>query len=167
LAVAAYPPLWLSGLWENLISSPDLPAGGGWRLGAFIVWLVSLGAMGAIAFLYVNALALQIDSSVDVASSGFSLMRVILGALFGLVIGLPLGRDSFLRFCDVLAGRTTETDDSDGLLLLLPFVLGFSTPLVLSVLNRTVESLQSLFGITPATSKTEANANPGTGGKDR
>src|SRR5262249_10981146 len=55
--------------------------------------------------------------------------------------------------------EATKPKGTDGLFLLLPFLLGFSTPLVLSILNRWIESIQTFFGISLA----GATARPGTG----
>src|SRR5713226_4699478 len=50
-----------------------------------------------------------------------------------------------------LSTPVPPADLRDGLMLLLPFILGFSTPLVLSVLNRFVQSAQSFFGVQTTT----------------
>lgn len=132
-----------------------------WRFTAFMIWLIALGSLGSVAFLYVNVLAIETDKSVDVTSASFVAMRIILGALFGLVIGLPIGYPYFVQFClqihDIAtsaiapAGQApagvAKIDWANGLALLLPFLLGFSTPLVLNVLNRCVDGVQTFFGI--------------------
>jgi hypothetical protein len=130
-----------------------------WRFAAFMAWLIALGSLGSVAFLYVNVLSIETDKSVDVTSASFLSMRIILGALFGLVIGLPIGYPYFVSFClqihDVASAAAgagavvaaTKIEWSSGLALLLPFLLGFSTPLVLNVLNRCVDGVQTVFGI--------------------
>ncbi len=131
-----------------------------WRFAAFMLWLISLGSLGSVAFLYVNVLSIETDKSVDVTSAAFLSMRIILGALFGLVIGLPIGYPYFVNFCLQIhnvaaaagAGATpaaAKIEWSNGLALLLPFLLGFSTPLVLNVLNRCVDGVQTVFGMQP------------------
>jgi len=84
------------------------------------------------------------------------LLRISLGALFGLVLALPFGVRDFLDFCRNIAAESSVTlasaDSAAGkvtkqaLMLLLPFVLGFSTTLVILVLNRLVDAVQSFFG---------------------
>lgn len=159
LAIAVFPP-------DYAFFSTIGADGNGWRLFAFVLWLVSLGAMGAIAFLYVNALSIQVDASVDVTNRSFVAMRTIIGALFGVVISLPVTYDGFAKFCNFINGAATEgvADSSNGssfaisgLLLLLPFILGFSTSLVLNILNRFIESIQTFFGISPPTSGEPSN----------
>ncbi len=132
-----------------------------WRFAAFMLWLIALGCLGSIAFLYVNVLSIETDKSVDVTSPAFLSMRIILGALFGLVIGLPIGYPYFVNFClqihDVASASSgaavtsvaSRIEWSNGVALLLPFLLGFSTPLVLNVLNRCVDGVQTVFGMQP------------------
>jgi len=117
---------------------------------AFMVWLMSLGGMGAVAFIYVNALSIQIDPNVDVINRGFVAMRTILGALFAIVLTLPYGYHAYLVFCLQVKLGATPDDINQPILLLMPFVLGFSTPLVLAVLNRVIDSVQIFFGLKPA-----------------
>lgn len=50
-----------------------------------------------------------------------------------------------LKGGDLAAGR--------GVLLLVPFLLGFSTTLVMAVLNRMVAGIESMFGIERSVSK--------------
>lgn len=138
-----------------------LPTGGdseantraGWVLAGYLAWLLSLGGIGSIAFIGVNALAIQADATFDLANPGQVLRRIILGALFGIVLALPFGYAYFLAFCQgmalpeaLVAGRTTITVEQ-GAALLVPFVLGFSSSLVMLVLNRLVQGAETVFGI--------------------
>jgi hypothetical protein len=82
------------------------------------------------------------------------ILRIVLGSLFGLVLTLPFGYDDFVRFCMSLNGSSvttsTATDAShvtnQAIMLLLPFVMGFSNSLVIMVLNRMVSAIQAFFG---------------------
>jgi hypothetical protein len=120
----------------------------------YLVWILSLGAIGAIAFIGMNVLSVQEDITFDVSNKRLMLLRVILGGLFGLVLTLPFGFDSFREFCKEIASgsaraaaNTANTKlAADAVLLLLPFILGFSTSLVIMVLNRFVDAVQTFFG---------------------
>jgi hypothetical protein len=128
-------------------------------LSCFTFWSAATGALGSTAFLYVNALSIQVDPKVDLTSRTLITMRLILGSLFAVILAVPFGYESFYHFCKNLsnageplqhptgpilnAGTTLE----DSLLLLLPFTLGFSTPLALTILHRLIKSVQSFFGI--------------------
>ena len=122
----------------------------------YLIWLMSLGAMGAIAFVGMNFLSVQEDVTFDLTNTRLMVLRISLGALFGLVLTLPFGFQDFVAFRDSIAaigGFSHEPGDTStsgvtkqALMLLLPFILGFSTSLVILVLNRFVEAVQGFFG---------------------
>jgi len=122
---------------------------------SYIVWLVCLGAIGSIAFIGMNALSVQDDITFDLTNNRLMVLRIVLGGLFALVMTLPFGVGSFVHFCSSLNisanpiqtanGGSQETYEQAGLLL-MPFVLGFSTSLVIIVLNRLVGAIEAFFG---------------------
>jgi hypothetical protein len=138
----------------------------------YLVWLMSLGAIGSIAFIGMNALSVQEDATFDLTNSRLMALRISLGALFALVLTLPTdGFNSFVTFCSqILHPGETPASSSAGqlglsisaLLLLLPFILGFSTSLVILVLNQLLEGVQSFFG--RPSSRSSASVPVGTSG---
>jgi hypothetical protein len=120
----------------------------------YLVWLMSLGAIGAIAFIGMNALSVQEDISFDLTNKRLIVMRIALGALFGLVLTLPFGFQEFLDFCKaivngnqiLLPGTQPPAVTIQATMLVLPFILGFSTSLVILILNRFVDAVQGFFG---------------------
>ena len=132
-----------------------LPDRGANVLPFYLIWLVSLGAIGATAFIGMNALSVQEDITFDLTNRRLITLRIALGALFGLVITLPFGFNGFIDFCgailDPRAPGTTERPNTSTVtlqagMLILPFILGFSTSLVILILNRFVDAVQSFFG---------------------
>lgn len=128
----------------------------------YLIWLMSLGAIGSVAFIGMNALSVQQDITFDLTNRRLMLLRITLGALFGLVLTLPFGFNGFLEFVAGISGRVLPLDtapsqkigvSTQALLLLLPFILGFSTSLVIMVLNRLVDAVQAFFGKTGAVSQ--------------
>jgi hypothetical protein len=109
------------------------------------------GALGSIAFIYVYALSTQLDSELDATSPPMVVIRVLMGALFAMILSLPFWYNSFYKFGHILdpSPKDQQPELKDVMALLFPFVIGFSTPLVLSILNRLVESVQTLFGVRP------------------
>jgi hypothetical protein len=90
------------------------------------------------------------------------MLRVALGALFAVVLTLPFGYPEFLAFCDGIRFPHLPTNPdkppatgsvltTQAVFLLLPFVLGFSTSLVILILNQFVEAVQAFFGRKPST----------------
>lgn len=137
-------------------------------LGFYCVWLLSLGAIGAIAFIGMNALSVQEDVTFDLSNNRLISLRIVLGALFGLVLTLPFGFHDFYSFCsDIWGGNFTENDNKPAsaltlkaVMLTLPFILGFSTSLVILILNRFVAAVQSFFGKGPGEGTGPASTTP-------
>jgi hypothetical protein len=114
---------------------------------SFTCWLATTGALGAAAFIYVNALHIQVDPKVDITSHHLDVMRLILGALFAVILVIP-GYQQFQEFAEALFSYDhTKIQFYYSLLLLLPFLLGFSTPLVLNILGRFILSARTFFGL--------------------
>lgn len=118
----------------------------------YLLWVISLGALGSLSFLGMNALSIQSDITFDLTNQTFFLLRLVLGALFALVLTAPVGVEPFVFFLADQArgtgrmGANTYTLGKQLMLLLLPFVLGYSTSLVVTILNRLVEAVRTFFG---------------------
>jgi len=118
----------------------------------YIVWIVSMGCIGAVAFVGMNAISAQADITFDISNMRLMILRVVLGGLFALVLTLPFGSEDFVDFCYII-GTGAKSDPVTGgntvaqiLMLTMPFLLGFSTSLVILILNQLVESIQAFFG---------------------
>jgi hypothetical protein len=131
----------------------------------FLVWVATLGAIGSIAFIGMNALAVQEDVTFDITNKKLIFLRLVLGALFAVVLTLPFGFEPFIVFIGKLAttsdmghpdSETASALVSKSILLLLPFILGFSTTVVIMILNRFVEAIQTFFGARSTSSSADA-----------
>jgi len=120
-------------------------------LACFTGWLAATGALGSTAFIYVNALSIQVDPTVDITSRTLVILRLNLGALFAVILSLPFGYKSFQTFSEILFDTQKSMGVNDSVLLLLPFIMGFSTPLVLAILGRFIQGAGTLFGLPHAT----------------
>ena len=117
-----------------------------WVFFVYLFWTSCLGGLGAFGFLAVNSLAIQNDLTFDISNEMLVAMRVMLGALFGCIVSLPFGFQYFKDFANwVIVGG--DLDSVRGVFLLLPFLLGFSTTLLMTVLNRMVTGVETVFGI--------------------
>ncbi|MFM0051538.1 hypothetical protein [Caballeronia grimmiae] len=123
---------------------------------SYVIWLVSLGAIGAVAFVGMNALALQRDITFELNSKLISL-RIVLGALFGVVLTLPFGFSTYWEFLAQIRHKPTADNNiiTQTVWLLLPFLFGFSTSLVIAIVNRLNEGIQAIFGIRAETKADE------------
>ncbi|MHB9835093.1 hypothetical protein Q8F57_009665 [Paraburkholderia terrae] len=115
---------------------------------AFAVWTTSMGVLGSLAFVGMNVLALQDDITFDYTNLRLTILRVVLGGLFGLVIAFPYGIYEYVHFLAALRDPKIKNDDAikQASYLLLPFVLGFSTTVVIIILGRIMQGVQALFG---------------------
>ncbi|CAN7649271.1 hypothetical protein [Mesorhizobium sp. LjNodule214] len=132
----------------------------------FLFWTGSLGSLGAIASIGMNALSVQNDITFDITNNALLSLRVIIGALFAVVLIFPFGYNglfnffytiSFLVFGPIQSNTTQGSQTSldligQGVLLLAPFILGFSTSTVILILNHLTDAVQSLFGHGPSPS---------------
>jgi hypothetical protein len=118
----------------------------------FMAFVVSLGAIGASASIGMNALSVQEDATFDISNGKFLWLRIVLGALFGATLTFPWAFPVFQTFITTLQSSPSSTvavqqaQFVQALWLLTPFILGFSTSLVILVLSRAVESVQTFFG---------------------
>lgn len=115
----------------------------------YAIWVMSLGAIGAVAFVGMNALSLQADITFDLTNNRLVILRIVLGALFALVITLPFGFGSFVGFCQAIVLGKLDSNvqlSTQAIMLLLPFILGFSTSLVIMIMNRLLDAIQAFFG---------------------
>lgn len=143
-----------------LIAINFWPQWRGGQLIPFMTFVIALGAMGASASIGMNALSLQDDATFDISSPKFLWLRLLLGALLGAVLTFPWGFDVYKAFIQNLANDPALAKELNldnlfdkqrlvqALALLMPFVLGFSTSLVILILARAVEAVQTFFGKT-------------------
>lgn len=125
-------------------------------LPCYLVWQVSLGAIGSVAFIAMNVLSVQQDVTFDLSNRRLMMLRIALGSLFGVVLSLPFGFDGYAKFVAAISHPSLDTSknlsgsvalvSTQALLLLLPFIFGFSTTVVILVLNRLISGVQALFG---------------------
>jgi len=121
----------------------------------YITWLITMGCIGAVAFIGMNAISAQDDIAFDISNVRLMVLRVVLGGLFAMVLTIPFGSESFIEFCYFIGtgARDLAASKTDGgnsfaraLMLTTPFLLGFSTSLVILILNQAIDGIQAFFG---------------------
>lgn len=121
----------------------------------YINWLFVLGALGSAANIVFNAISLTDDSSFNVNNNRLLVLRLLVGGVFAMVLTLPFGFDSFLAFTNAIyKGNVAMNADgpiknlgTQSTLLILPFILGYSTSLSIIILNRFLDAIKALFGV--------------------
>lgn len=122
---------------------------------SLIVWAVAQGGLGACAFLGTRIATTRPDKILsetlsdisDVTDESILKIRIILGCLFGSLIGVPIGSLAFDKMGNAIYDSSASLTPSDFALIILPFMVGFSTNLVLAILERSIRSIRTFFGI--------------------
>jgi hypothetical protein len=124
-----------------------------------LIWTISQGTLGACAFLCigatVHALKERISSNslyptIDVTNENILIIRVILGALFSLLT-IPISGRSILIVDHAFSEDHAIPPIQDWITVLVPFMFGFSTTLVLAIFNKVVGGVSAIFGISTET----------------
>ena len=130
----------------------------------FLIWTLSQGALGACAFLCVSATVYALRGkiasgssyhTVDLSDESILSVRVILGALFALLIALPIGGKCTAIVYDAFTEDHPIPTIEDWIIVLVPFMFGFSTTLVLAIFSRIIGGISALFGISNRDGYTE------------
>jgi hypothetical protein len=120
----------------------------------YFVWLVSMGCLGAVANIGMNAIAAKNDITFDTSNIRLIFLRIILGGLFAVILMLPLGSQNFIALCyQFVTGYTLKAEVGEATVgamaqasaVVMPFLLGYSTTLVLVILNQWIGRVQSVF----------------------
>jgi hypothetical protein len=142
---------------------PDAPISD--RLPGFIsivLWTLSLGGMGACAFLSTAFLSSRQrgerqwtfdDLPISFGDKIYLKTRLVVGMLFAFIIGVPSAYDSIYNVLSTFGtageqGGEVSFDYTEMFKLLLPFLVGFSINIVFALLTRLLDALRAFFGIT-------------------
>ena len=117
-----------------------------------------LGLIGAIAYELFHASGIVRSNEYGVFDPYRSTARVTLGVTFGWIFSVTISLVPLSRiFAIDLSPDAVSPDKSltDYAIILLPFLVGYSSSLITGLLNHLVDGIRTVFGMTPA-STTEA-----------
>ena len=134
--------------------------GSGWfyfiGLAAVLSWTCALGGLGTSAFFGTSLLA-QLASATandqaklrEITDYNYLQTRLMIGILFAFVLGLPFGHLSLYAASESLYNDVTWNGElvTTIMHILAPFLLGFSTALVLAILERLIEGIKTTLGV--------------------
>ena len=142
----------------------------------YILWTMSQGGLGACAFIGTRLIARTVSSEmysssaagnrplnedsqsgvehVDLTDKNYLKMRIVLGSLFAFLLCFPISILSIISLNqyfiynddELKAAVNFEAIKNDFLMITIPFIVGFSTSLVLTVLSRFISAIQAIFG---------------------
>jgi hypothetical protein len=120
-------------------------------LAGYVIFSTALGALGALGSLSLNAILVQNNISFDPSNTRLIAIRIVAGALFGCILTLPFGYESFRSLIieyNVFdsVNRPQPLSFAQASLLLLPFIFGYSTSAILLILDKLVVALETFMG---------------------
>jgi hypothetical protein len=145
-----------------------------------ITWATAQGGLGACAFLGTSVILKTSQNNVDkdkntheivdLTDRNFLSIRVILGTLFAVLLGLPFLSKSLTGISSAItqgfveySGSNPSSDTAAAhagggdfssltlIYMMIPFVVGYSTNLVIVILSRFVIAIESFFGLSGRT----------------
>jgi hypothetical protein len=109
------------------------------------LWALALGGLGATASIFIHVLRLMPQETLLRTSDEFEVVgRIVLGFLFSTILALTLVPQEIAGFFQSL---NTPKDMKSGITLLLPFLAGYSIPLVLKLLEKAIRAVELTIGL--------------------
>jgi hypothetical protein len=108
------------------------------------LWALTLGGLGAVASIFLHVLKLMPQETLRSSDEFEVIGRLVLGCLFSTILAMTLAAPQIASFFEALrAGGKLES----GVILLLPFLAGYSIPLVLKLLEKAIRAVELTIGI--------------------
>jgi hypothetical protein len=146
--------LWLIGgvaLVTTITSASIVTSGGTGWLGSFAANALGafLGLLGCLTYIYFNVLGLVSEKAFNIQDTQANYVRLFLGFMLGWVFYFFFCRDAFeaLRTPIAEASTAQSSKGQTVILLLLPFLVGFSTRLVVGILNQAIRAIEMTLGL--------------------
>lgn len=144
------------------LTLPLYPSASSWRLVLWLAvvstWAISQGGLGACAFLGTSVIMKSSiinektpQENIDLTDRNFLIIRVILGTLFAVLLGLPFSPLGLNVFTGLYYNTEILPSESNLVFSLIPFLAGFSTNLVLVILGKFVVAIEAVFGLSGRT----------------
>jgi hypothetical protein len=131
-----------------LLAQPLLPDSAAPRrlfdLTSGAAWAFALGGLGAVASIFLHMLKLLPQETLRTSDEFELVGRLVLGCLFSTVLSITLTSRELIQFFGSL--RSTEVVEG-GAMLLLPFLAGYSIPLVLGLLDKAIRAVELTVGL--------------------
>jgi hypothetical protein len=110
------------------------------------IWAMSLGGLGAIASIFLLVLKLVPQPALNKSEEIEVVGRIFLGCLFSLVFAVTVVPAALLDFLSYI-GHPTADGPKGGVTLLLPFLSGYSIPLVLGILGKATQAVEVVLAL--------------------
>jgi hypothetical protein len=115
------------------------------------VWALALGGLGAVASIFINVLKLMPQETLRTSDEFEVIGRIILGCLFSTILSMTLAPEQLAGFFEAIqnsrASAEIKTGLKGGVILLLPFLAGYSIQLVLKLLEKAILAVELTIGL--------------------
>ena len=126
-----------------------------------VVWALALGGLGAVSSLLLHILKLTPQQPQQRPEELEAAARIFLGCLFSLVLSLGLLAPEMHAFADYVIAPEVPGDSGPlatgakaasaaKVQLLFPFLCGYSIPLVLGLLDKLIQAVETTFALNSA-----------------
>ena len=106
------------------------------------------GALGASVYLLYAIIGAYNDSRMTMTSLYSEMLRLPIGAIVGWIVYVAFCQEYFRQSFLSQSGTTTSGSEvTSEAFLLLPFLAGYSSKLVVEILNRLIDSVRTTMGI--------------------
>ena len=124
------------------------------------VLAASLGLLGCFTYIVFNIIGILSEKAFEFEETLSNYARLVLGAVLGWVFYFAFARDAFTT-------PATSNTQSQSILLLLPFVVGFSTRLVVGLLNQVIRAIELTLALEDKAAQLAQRRTKKTGAKGR
>jgi hypothetical protein len=128
-ALSVLSPAWMPNQWSNSLLA------------------MSLGLLGAVVYSFFGVLRVIPSQAFNQDDEYSNYARLLLGVLVGWVFYFAFAQSAFYNLKQYGANAVGSTANAGVLLLLLPFVAGYSTRFVIGILERAIVALETALGI--------------------
>jgi len=108
-------------------------------------WAMALGGLGAVASVFVTVLKLAPQDVPQKPEQLEVVGRIFLGCLFSLIFALVVIPSELKGFLSFIVNEA-KAPPASGAKLLLPFLCGYSIPLVLGLLGKAIQAVEITLG---------------------
>ncbi|MEM5315564.1 hypothetical protein [Paraburkholderia sp. JHI869] len=110
-----------------------------------VLWSLSLGGLGAVANTFLHLLKMVPQQTLNTSDFFEVVGRTMLGCLFSVVLSLTLFPE-IRQFLESLNSTVENPGKAAGMIALAPFLLGYSIPLVLRLLDKVIQAIELTVG---------------------
>jgi hypothetical protein len=109
------------------------------------IWAIALGGLGAITSIFLDILKLIPQQMLRSSDEFEVFVRIMLGVLFSFILSMTILSGDIKSFFEQMS--KSASIPKQGALLLTPFLLGYSLPLVLGLLDKAIKAVELTIGI--------------------